>query len=249
MIDRPLDDALDTTVLRDVAATKGIPLNDAQVATFARLAAELVAYNQRVNLTRITDPADIAVQHIVDSLMGLRPLDDLDPARPLRVVDVGSGAGFPGLPLAVMRPQWRFTLIEATGKVVAYLEHVVAALGLTNVVALHARVEDVGRSKELRERFDLAVARALAPLPVLLEYTLPLIAVGGRLVAYKGADADAEVALSVNALSILGGRSRPRTQYYLPGLDRPRHLVVVDKRRPTPRSYPRKAGTPTRSPL
>ncbi|MFN8424328.1 MAG: 16S rRNA (guanine(527)-N(7))-methyltransferase RsmG [Anaerolineae bacterium] len=249
MIDRPPEDALDAAVLRNVAATKGIPLTDAQVATFARLAAELVDYNRRVNLTRITAPADIAVQHIVDSLMGLRQLDDLDPARPLRVVDVGSGAGFPGLPLAVVRPQWRFTLIEATGKVVAYLEHVVAALGLTNVVALHARVEDAGRGKELRERFDIAVARALAPLPVLLEYTLPLVAVGGRLVAYKGADADAEVAASVNALSILGGRSRPRTQYFLPGLDRPRHLVVVDKRRPTPRSYPRKAGTPTREPL
>ncbi|MEO8083887.1 MAG: 16S rRNA (guanine(527)-N(7))-methyltransferase RsmG [Ardenticatenales bacterium] len=247
--DDALDDALDADVLRSVAATKGIPLTDDQVAMFARLAAELVAYNRKVNLTRITAPADIAVQHIVDSLMGLRQLDDLDPSRPLRVVDVGSGAGFPGLPLAIMRPHWRFTLVEATGKVVAYLEHAIAALGLTNVIALHARVEDAGRGRELRERFDVAVARALAPLPVVLEYTLPLVAVGGRVLAYKGAEADAEVALSVNALSILGGRSRPRIQYFLPGLDRPRHLVVVDKRRPTPRSYPRKAGTPTRSPL
>jgi len=240
--------ALDIAVLRDLAATRGIALTDAHVASFVSLA-ELVAYNQRVNLTRITAPADIAVQHIVDSLMGLRAMDDLDPEKPVRVVDVGSGAGFPGLPLAILRPNWRFTLIEATGKVVTYLQHVVDALGLTNVTALHARVEDAGRSRELRERFDVAVARGLAALPVLLEYTLPLVAVGGRVVAYKGADADAEVAASVNALSILGGRSRPRIAYFLPGLDRPRHLVVVDKRRPTPRTYPRKAGTPGRTPL
>lgn len=251
--DAALDDAaaeaLDATVLRDVAAARGIDLTDAHVAAFTRLAAELVDHNRRVNLTRITAPADIAVQHIVDSLIGLRALRDLDPERPLRVVDVGSGAGFPGLPLAVLRPNWHFTLIEATGKIVAWLEHAVTALGLSNVTALHVRVEDAGRTRELRERFDVAVARGLAPLPVLLEYTLPLVAVGGRVVAYKGADADAEVAASVNALSILGGRSRPRIAYRLPGLDRPRHLVVVDKRRPTPRAYPRKAGTPGRTPL
>lgn len=251
--DAALDDAtaeaLDATVLRDVAAARGIDLTDAHVVAFSRLAAELVAHNRRVNLTRITAPADIAVQHIVDSLIGLRALRDLDPERPQRIVDVGSGAGFPGLPLAVLRPNWHFTLIEATGKIVAWLEHAVTALGLSNVTALHVRVEDAGRTRELRERFDVAVARGLAPLPVLLEYTLPLVAVGGRVVAYKGADADAEVAASVNALSILGGRSRPRIAYRLPGLDRPRHLVVVDKRRPTPRAYPRKAGTPGRTPL
>lgn len=252
MIEHPPDGAaaaLDVDVVRRLADQHGIAVGDAQMAAFERLAAELVATNARINLTRITAPTDIAVQHIVDSLVGLRALTDLDPERPLAVVDVGTGAGFPGLPLAIMRPRWRFTLIEATGKVVAYLEHAVAALGLTNVTALHSRVEDAGRSKALREHFDLAVARALAPLPVLLEYTLPLVAVGGRVVAYKGAEADAEVAASVNALSILGGRSRPRLAYYLPGLDRPRHLVVVDKRRPTPRTYPRKAGTPSRQPL
>ncbi len=241
--------AVDLDVVRDLAAAHGIAVDEAQLARFARLGAALLGANQRMNLTRITAPADIAVQHIVDSLIGLRAMADLDPDRPLTVVDVGTGAGFPGLPLAVMRPRWRFTLIEATGKVVAYLEQAVAALELGNVTALHCRVEDAGRDRALRERFDLAVARALAPLPVLLEYTLPLVAVGGRVVAYKGADADAEVAASVAALSVLGGRSRPRLAYQLPGLDRPRHLVVVDKRRPTPRAYPRKAGTPSRDPL
>ncbi len=243
--------ALNTTVLRGVGERLGIALDEAAVARYERLAAELVVINAKMNITRLTQPDEIAIQHIVDSLLGLRMMDGVasgDGGQP-RVLDVGSGAGFPGLALAIAHPKWNVTLLDARAKVVTWLEHVARVLELENVTGVHARAEDAANEKEHRARYDIVVARAVAGLPTLLELTLPFARVGGRLVAWKGESADDEVAAAQSALSVLGGKVTRRHRYTLPGLDRERVLVVVEKRRKTPRGYPRKAGTPKRKPL
>jgi len=155
----------------------------------------------------------------------------------------------PGLALKIVRPHWRVTLADAVGKKVAFVARAIDLLGLEGAEAVHARAEDLGRAPDHRERHDVAVARAVAALPVLAEYLLPLLRVGGRMLALKGADLDAELAALDPALAILGGRLVTVRPYRLPGLDADRHLVVVDKVRATPAAYPRRPGLPAQEPL
>jgi 16S rRNA (guanine527-N7)-methyltransferase len=228
--------------LADDAARLGVTLNADQEAQFARLADALVEWNAHTNLTAITDPEGVHVRHFLDSLTV--------PVRPdERVIDVGTGAGFPGLPLAIAHPSVRVTLLEATGKKIAFLEHVIALLGLTNAVTLHARAEDAGQHPAHRAAYDLAVARAVARLPVLLEYLLPLVRVGGRCIAMKGVTAHEEAESARRALRTLGGRLIGIEPVMLPGVDEPHYLVMVEKIAPTPPLYPRKPGTPSKKPL
>lgn len=241
--------ALNSTLLRRVGEKVGLAalLDDPAVARFERLAAELVVANERMNLTRLAQPDEIAIGHVLDSLVATKVLDEM--GRRPRVIDVGSGAGFPGLALAVAHPEWRVTLLDARAKVVGWLAHAAEVLGLEHVETLHARAEDAGREKGRRAAYDVVVARAVAGLPTLLELTLPLLREGGLLVAWKGETADDEVAQASNALSVLGGKVKRRFRYQLPGLEHERVLVVVEKKRKTPTTYPRKAGTPKRKPL
>ena len=241
--------ALNTALLRRVGERLGLAeaLDEPAVARFERLAAELVVANERMNLTRLTRPDEIALGHMLDALMGLRVLDELGDRA--RLIDVGSGAGFPGLALAIARPEWRLTLLDARAKIVGWLAHAAETLELERVTAVQARAEDHAHLEGERASYDIALARAVAALPTLLELTLPLVREGGLVVAWKGETADAEIAEAANALSVLGGRVKRRFRYRLPGLDHDRVLVVVQKRRRTPRSYPRKAGTPKRKPL
>jgi 16S rRNA (guanine527-N7)-methyltransferase len=228
--------------LADDAARFGVTLNADQEAQFALLADALVAWNAHTNLTAITDPEGVHVRHFLDSLtVPVRPDD--------RVIDVGTGAGFPGLPLAIAYPTLRATLLEATGKKIAFLEHVIGRLGLMNVVTLHARAEDAGQLSAHRAAYDLAVARAVARLPVLLEYLLPLVRVGGRCIAMKGVTAHEEAESARRALRTLGGKLIGIETVMLPGIDEPHHLVMVEKTAPTPAIYPRKPGTPSKNPL
>ena len=240
---------LDGAGLDGLLAERGIALPEGGIEALGRWAATLLDWNERMNLTRITAPEEIAVQHVLDSLMGLSVLDDRPADAPLRVVDVGPGAGLPALPLAVARPAWSFTLVETSGKAASFLEQAAADMGLENVEVRKARAEDAARDPALREAFDLGTARAVAALRVLLEYGLPFLRVGGRFVAWKGAGADEEVAEAAEALNVLGGRAGRRYRYELPGLDQERMLLCVDKRRETPARYPRQAGTPKRKPL
>lgn len=228
------------------AALFGITLAPEQLALFDAYTRELAAWNAHTNLTAITDPHEVMVRHYLDSL-SVAPA--AQPRAGARLIDVGSGAGFPGLPLLIAFPGLEVTLLEATGKKIAFLEHVIAALGLAGAVTLRARAEEAGQMPGQRAAYDLVLARAVARLPALLEYLLPLAKVGGRCIAMKGVTAAAEARDSARALRTLGGALRGIETVTLPGVADPHYLVIVDKVAPTPPAYPRRPGLPTRSPL
>lgn len=225
-----------------------IALTDRHLAAFKTCYRELVDWNQRFNLTAITDREGVLVRHFLDSLSCLKvlPPEELAGAR---VIDVGAGAGFPGLPLKFVCPEMQLTLLEATGKKVAYLEHVVHTLGLRRVQVIHGRAEDLGRDPAHREQYDWALARAVAEMPTLVEYLLPLVRVGGAMLAQKGEGAAAEVHRAAVAITTLGGRVRQLSPVELRGLAETRYLVVVDKVSATPENYPRRPGVPKKRPL
>jgi len=232
-------------LLKEGAAHFGLTLTNAQLAAFKQYSRELVAWNQKVNLTRITAPEEIAVKHFLDSLSVQLALGDL-PAS-FSVIDVGTGAGFPGLPLKIVRPDLRLTLLESTAKKAAFLHHIVDRLSLTNVRIVTARAEEAGQKTEHREQYDVAIARAVSALPALVEYTLPLVKVGGLVIAQKGQDPAAEVNDAARALGILGGKIRQVMPVTVTGLETAaRHLVVMQKIKPTPKRYPRRPGLPAK---
>lgn len=227
----------------------GIPLNKGHLSLFQAYYEELVEWNRRFNLTAITDYEGVQVRHFLDSLSCLLAL----PARCLRagarIVDVGTGAGFPGIPLKIVCPHISLTLVEATRKKVAFLEHLISRLGLENVHVIHGRAEELGRRKVHREQYDWAVARAVAEMPTLVEYLLPLVRVGGAILAQKGESGPAEVHAAEEAIRILGGEVRRLVPVHLHGIAETRYLVIVDKVAATPEKYPRRPGIPSKRPL
>jgi 16S rRNA (guanine527-N7)-methyltransferase len=235
-------------LLLDNSAALGVQITAEQAARFAAYLDDLAGWNERANLTAIDEPLDVAVKHFADSLACLAALPGPGPGK-TRVVDVGAGAGFPGLPLRIVRPDLDLTLVEATRKKTLFLEHVSEALGMPDVSVVTARVEDLGRDPAHRESYDLATSRAVAALPVLAEYCLPLLRVGGLMVAQKNAGVNDELDAAGRAISILGGRLRPVVEYRLPSLEERRWLVLIDKVRPTPSGYPRRVGMPSKRPL
>ncbi|GAB4451150.1 MAG: 16S rRNA (guanine(527)-N(7))-methyltransferase RsmG [Anaerolineae bacterium] len=235
------------SILRNGAQQFNLTLTDAQLAAFEQYSQELIAWNQRVNLTSITAPDEIAVKHFLDSLSLYPLLAELPPT--LALIDVGTGAGFPGLPLKLALPQLRLTLLESTGKKTAFLQHLIQVLHLTGVAILTARAEEAGRRPDQRERYDVATARAVAALPVLAEYTLPFVKQGGLVIVQKGQHPADELKAAANALGILGGKVSQILPVTVPGLDAERHLVVIQKIKPTPPQYPRRPGLPAKKPI
>ncbi|HOT92001.1 MAG TPA: 16S rRNA (guanine(527)-N(7))-methyltransferase RsmG [Anaerolineae bacterium] len=209
----------------------------------------LVEFNRHFNLTAITDDEGIQIRHFLDSLSCFQALESGERFSGKAVIDVGTGAGFPGLPLKLLCPAMKLTLLEATAKKVSFLEQVTARLGLTDVVIVHGRAEELGQQPAHRERYDWAIARAVADMPILAEYLLPLVKVGGRVLAQKGEGAPAEVQRSEWAIQQLGGRVRRLVPVELRGLAETRYLVILDKVAATPPPYPRRPGIPNKRPL
>jgi 16S rRNA (guanine527-N7)-methyltransferase len=210
---------------------------------------ELIAWNERFNLTAITDNTGVQIRHFLDSFSCVLALEPGERFAGKRVIDVGTGAGFPGLPLKILCPRMKLTLLEATGKKITFLQHIVDSLRLKDVTLIHGRAEDVGQDMAHREQYDWALARAVADLPILVEYVLPFVQVNGRALAQKGESAPAEVQRSEWALAQVGGQIRRIVPVDLRGLTETRYLVLIDKLSPTPPRYPRRAGIPSKRPL
>ena len=224
-------------ILTARAAEAGIVLTAAQTAQFAVYNEMLIDWNTRMNLTALTAPADVAVKHIIDSLTAYDAAL-FDGAATL--IDVGTGAGLPGIPLAVYAPHIRVTLMDALQKRVRFLMEVTAAMGLMNTRCIHARAEEAARTAEHRAAYDIAVSRAVARMPVLLEYALPLVRVGGTFLALKGRAYAAEAAEGAGTARRLGGGAVAARPVHLPGLDDVRAILSVRKEKPTPKEYPRR---------
>lgn len=233
-------------ILAARADEAGIPLTAEQIGQFSAYNEMLLDWNTRMNLTALTAPEDVAVKHIIDSLTAYDAAL-FDGARTL--IDVGTGAGLPGIPLAVYAPQLTVTLLDSLNKRVRFLTEVTAAMGLQNVRCIHARAEEAARTAEHRAAYDIVVSRAVARLPVLLEYTLPFVRVGGTLLALKGRAYAEEQKEARRAAGVLGGGRITARPVHLPGLDDVRAILTVTKERQTPAAYPRGGGAPARRPL
>ena len=229
--------------LKNICADIDVELDAQALERFELFASMLVEKNKVLNLTAITDPEGIAVKHFADSLTALRMID-LQPGT--KVIDVGTGGGFPGIPLLIARPEIKLTMLDSTGKKLAFVSQSVEELGLSaNIV--HARAEEAGQG-ELRESFDFAVSRAVAAMNILCEYCLPLVKVGGRMIAMKGPDGEAELAAARGAIARLGGKAAEVRHFTL--LDgSARTMVICEKISATPAAYPRNGGKIAKSPL
>jgi len=224
----------------------GIHLTGRQVVALMTFERELLACNEKFKLTAIRDAEGIRTKHFLDSFSCVLAWKECPPRR---LIDIGTGAGFPGIPLKILYPSMRLTLVESVGKKANFCRHMVETLKLESTEVVIARGEEVGQMPAHREAYDWAVARAVAALPVLAEYLLPLVQVGGAMLAQKGQSGPAETHKAEKALKILGGRTRQLLPVILPGVAEERFLVVVDKMAATPPQYPRKPGIPAKKPL
>jgi 16S rRNA (guanine527-N7)-methyltransferase len=217
-----------------------------QVMMFTTFEKELLEWNQKFNLTAIRDVESIRTKHFLDSISCVLAWKSTPPAY---VIDVGTGAGFPGIPLKILYPNLKLTLVESVGKKVKFCEHIVQVLGLEQVEVIQARAEDLGQEPRHRERYEWAIARAVANLNVLSEYLIPLVRIGGTVLAQKGESGPAEAQSAEQAMKVLGGKLKQLIPVNLPGVVDDRYLILVDKVAATPPKYPRKPGIPVKQPL
>jgi len=230
--------------VQEAAASFGMELSEKQIAQFEQYRAGILEWNEKVNLTAITDPEEFEIKHFKDSIMAAA-----DPAmeQAERIIDVGTGGGFPGIPLAILFPQKRFTLMDSLGKRIKIIDQLSREIGIGNVELVHARAEDLARKKEYRQQFDICVSRAVANLSTLSEYCIPFVKIGGYFAPYKTAAAKDEITEGKKAVSILGGHLERVTEFSSGELD---HTILwIKKVKETPSKYPRKAGTPSKQPL
>lgn len=221
-----------------------IDINNNQIEQFFLYMELLQKWNENINLTAITEPKEILQKHFIDSLTILPYINKEE-----SVIDVGTGAGFPGIPIKIVKGSIKVTLLDALNKRLNFLQEVINNLSLSNIQTIHARAEESGKNSNLREQFDIAVSRAVAPLNVLSEYLMPLIKEGGKCICMKGNNIEEELANSENAIQILGGKIDIIDEFYLPRSDIKRSIIVIEKIGKTPSKYPRKAGTPSKEPI
>ena len=224
----------------------GLHLTRSQLSALSLYERELLDWNTRFNLTAIRDPMEIRIKHFLDLLTCLMALRDTPVDR---LIDVGTGAGFPGIPIKIIYPKMQLVLVESVGKKAEFCRHVANILDLKKVEVIQERAEILGQNPSYREQFDWALARAVAILPVLSEYLLPMVRVGGSMLAMKGESGPAEAHSAERAMRMLGGHLRQLLPVTLPGVAEERYLVIVGKVAATPDAYPRKVGMPARRPL
>ena len=233
-------------LVQDAQALFNVHLTGRQVIALTTYERELIEWNQKFNLTAIRDVAGIRTKHFLDSFSCVLAWKGNPPAN---LIDIGSGAGFPGIPLKIIYPNTKLTLVESVGKKAMFCQHIVSLLGLEGVNVINSRAEDLGQMREHREYYEWGIARAVANMRVLAEYLLPLVQVGGMMLAQKGESGPAEVHTAEKVIKLLGGEVRQLISVTLPGVVEERHLVLVDKVAATPPGYPRKPGIPTKKPL
>lgn len=227
-------------------AEKGIHLSDQQIQQFRTYFELLVEWNEKMNLTAITDQQEVYLKHFYDSISAAFYVDF---TQPLEVCDVGAGAGFPSLPMKICFPEMRVTIVDSLNKRIQFLKHLSSELGLNHVEFVHARAEEFGQNPVYRENFDVVTARAVARLSVLAELCVPLVKVGGRFVAMKAASAQDELKDAKKALTVLGVEKKDQFNFQLPEENSDRTIYIFSKIKSTPKKYPRKAGTPNKSPI
>jgi 16S rRNA (guanine527-N7)-methyltransferase len=225
-----------------------VHLTGRQVMSLITYEKELMEWNQKFNLTAIRDLESIRTKHFLDSFSCVLAWT-LRANPPARIIDVGTGAGFPGIPLKILYPTMKLTLVESVGKKAMFCQHIVSVLGLEEVDVVHKRAEDLGQNPKHRECYDWAIARAVANLNVLSEYLIPLVKIGGRMLAQKGESGPAEAQSAEKAMKLLGGKLEELIPVNLPGVAEDRYLVVAEKVAATPPKYPRKPGVPMKQPL
>ncbi|MCR4792217.1 MAG: 16S rRNA (guanine(527)-N(7))-methyltransferase RsmG [Lachnospiraceae bacterium] len=236
----------DYTRLITYLAQYEVSVSDEQIRKLDTYYEMMIETNKSLNLTAITEFEEVLVKHYIDSVSIIR---DMDMTKDMSVIDVGTGAGFPGMVLKIIFPSLKITLFDSLQKRLGFLDEVIRALSLTDITTCHGRAEEAGRLPEMREQYDLCVSRAVANLPVLSELCLPFVKVGGKFVSYKSDKGSEEVAASPHALEVLGGSVLKEDIFTLEDNDMVRNLVIIDKIKECPKSYPRKPGTPSKKPL
>lgn len=236
----------DTTQFEKDLDALGVTLTKEQIDQFLKYYELLVEWNGFMNLTAITDYDEVMKKHFVDSLSLIKTYDM---SKKVKVIDVGTGAGFPGLALKIAYPNLQVTLLDSLNKRINFLNEVILQLGLTGVETVHGRAEDFAKPDKLRGKFDLCVSRAVANLSTLSEYCLPFVKVGGEFISYKSEKINEEMAVAQKAINILGGKFDRSEEFTLPDSDIYRNLVVIKKVKETPKKYPRKAGLPAKEPI
>ena len=230
----------------DRLAYLGFPLTDRQKEQYERYFELLVEWNEKINLTAITDKDEVYLKHFYDSIAPI--LQGLIENHPIRLLDIGAGAGFPSLPMKILFPELDVTIIDSLNKRINFLHLLAEELGLSGVHFYHGRAEDFAQDKAFRAQFDIVTARAVARMQVLSELTIPYLKVGGQLLALKASNAPEELEEAKNALNLLFSKVEDNLQYELPNGD-PRYITLVEKKKETPNKYPRKAGMPNKRPL
>lgn len=232
--------------LKEYLKSYDVELSDNQIYQLDRFYEMLTETNKSLNLTSITEFGDVLLKHFIDSVSIIR---NINLKENISVIDVGTGAGFPGLVLKIIFPGLNITLFDSLQKRLTFLDSVIESLDLTQISTVHGRAEEAGHLASMREKYDLCVSRAVASLPVLSELCLPFVKVGGKFISYKSDKGSEELHLSDHALSVLGGKTVKEDIFTLPGSDMERNLIIISKDKPTPAAYPRKPGTPAKKPL
>lgn len=221
-----------------------IKLNEKQIKQFYDYMNLLIEWNKKINLTAIIEPKEIILKHFVDSLTISKYINEKS-----TLIDVGTGAGFPGIPLKILRNDIKITLVDSLNKRIKFLDEVIEKLNLDGIKTVHGRAEEIGRNREYREKFDYATSRAVANTAILSEYLIPLVKINGKCIYMKGPDTNEELKNGKKAISVLGGNIVNKEEFGLPYSDIKRTIIIIDKVKNTPTKYPRKAGTPSKEPI